>query len=297
MLRINSELMRQRRIQLGWTSEELAEQSGLDARTIRRLEQGKTSPRLHTAFAVARALKLDPSALVQSEGPSAGERGVDKDRLKSAFKIAADTFETELTCDNFKEVTYMSSVLLSRVLAEEGKGSAIQQDVDAFDIVAAFRAADIAIRTTLGAGRELGIEDATSVLSLLLARYGIAFSRGPNRSLMLGLTMIDITRDIARNALLNPDALSNPHATPPRVVHLGEPPSDDTDELLSSVFEESGKEEPVQGMGELRSPWPTRHGPVPSAFRPDSYSYTRSQEEKSGKDHDEPKVEKSRDKR
>ena len=244
MLRINSELMRQRRIQLGWTSEELAEKSGLDARTIRRLEQGKTRPRLHTAVAVAQALTLETSVFVLNEGPQAGERDPDEDSVAAAFKAAMETFGTELTCDgdtNYKEVTYVLSLLLTRALAREGKGSAEQEGAGVHDVVAAFKAADVAIRATLGAGREMGIEEATSVLSLLLTRYGIAFSRGPNRGPMLGLTMIDIAREVARKRLSD-------YLTPGGHVHLGEAPSRETADLLSSLLEESERGKVIVGL-------------------------------------------------
>ncbi len=215
MVRINTELMLQRRIQLGWTSEELAERSGLDARTIRRVEQGKTRARLHTAVAVAQALTLDTSAFVLNEGSSAGERDVDEDSVAAAFKAAENTFQTELTCDgdqNFKEMMYVLSLLLTRALAMEGKGLAKQEDAGVHEVVAAFKAADVAIRTTLSGGGELGIEEATYVLALLLTRYGIAFSRRPGSGPMMGFSMIEVVSDQARKALAHQLDTGSPRA-------------------------------------------------------------------------------------
>ena len=66
MVRIDVEQMRRRRQQLGWTAEELAERSGLDARTIRRMEHGAPT-RLHSAHAVARALAADTSTFLVND--------------------------------------------------------------------------------------------------------------------------------------------------------------------------------------------------------------------------------------
>ena len=220
MVRINTELMLQRRIQLGWTSEELAEKSELDARTIRRLEQGKTRPRLHTAIAVARALTLDTSTFISHEGSLVGELGgrpgagfkvprytfqrdPDEDRLTAAFKAAADTFKTNLTCEGdqgFREIMYVLSLLLTKALATEGKELAKQEDDGVHEVIAAFKAADVAIRKTLSGRGDLRLEDAICVLSLLLTRFGIAFSR-PENDPMTGLSMIQVASDQAYKAL------------------------------------------------------------------------------------------------
>ena len=288
MVRINTELMLQRRIQLGWTSEELAERSGLDARTIRRLEQGKTRARLHTAVAVAQALTLDTSAFVLNEGSSAGERDADVDSVAAAFKAAENTFQTELTCDgdqNFKEMMYVLSLLLTRALAREGKGLAKQEDAGVHGVVAAFKAADIAIRTTLSGGGELGKEEAISVLSLLLTRYGIAFSRRLEHEPLAGYSMIEIAAGRAMQALagLVPGF--------PGYPGLGE-----TD-WGYPLFEESREEKLKMIREGVRPLWPTAPIPAPSAFQPDAVSYGRTeQKQKLDKDRSELTVEKSRDK-
>ena len=288
MVRINTELMRQRRIQLGWTSEELAERSGLDARTIRRLEQGKTGARLHTAVAVAQALTLDTSAFVLNEESSAGERAADEDTVSAAFKAADNTFRTELTTEGdqrFREVMYVLSLLLTRSLAMEGKGLEEQEDAGVHEVVAAFKAADVAIRTTLSGGGELGEEEVISVLSLLLTRYGIAFGRRPEREPLTGYSMIEIVADRARKALAGivpefpgyPDLGKTDWGYP-----LFELP---TEEQLKRVREGD------------RPLWPMAPIPAPSAFQPDSVLYEKAaEEEKSDKDRSKLKVEKSRDK-
>lgn len=307
MLRIDSELMRQRRIQLGWTSEELAEKSGLDARTIRRLEQGKTHPRLHTAIAVARALTLDTSTFI-SYDVSAGrrdavmkqvaaivegaeytyQRDANEDNVSAAFKAAENTFQTELRYEgdqSFREVMHVLSPLLTKALATEGKGLTKQEDMDVYEMVSAFKAADAAIRTTLSDRRELSIEEATCVLSLLLTRYGIAFSRGPDRGLMLGLTMIDIARMLARKALAD-------YLTPETI------PGGPEANVIFAALKKLKQEEPDDGYGPSSHPlWPTEPWPAPSALQTDPHSYRRAeQEEKLDNDRSEPKVEKSRDK-
>lgn len=289
MVQINTELMLQRRIQLGWTSEELAERSGLDARTIRRLEQGKTRARLHTAVAVAQALTLDTSAFVLNEvneGSSTGERDAEEDSLAAAFRAAESTFQTELTCDgdqSFKEVMYVSSLLLTRALATEGKGLANQEE-GVYEVVAAFKAADVAIRKTLSGGGDLGMEQATSVLSLLLTRFGMAFSRRPGNSLMTGFSMIEAASDQARMALSN--------YVRPRYPHLGETTfGEQIAEMEPIPFMESWKAKQDKWIREEMLPrWPT------GTLQPDPYSGRMvAQEERSDKDRNEPKVEKSKD--
>ena len=240
MVTINAELMRERRVQLGWTSEQLAEKSGLDPGTIRRMEQGKTRARLHTAVAVAQALTLDTSAFVLNdrptflsddrwqagrrdadmikvqlgeEGPtvaafmvpgSAFQRDANEDMVAAAFKAAADTFNTELTCEgdqSFREVMYVVSLLLTRALATEGKGLAKQEEEGGDEVVAAFKAADVAIRKTLSGRGDLSMEEAICVLSLLLTRFGIAFSRQPEHGPYAGFSMVDAISYQTKKAL------------------------------------------------------------------------------------------------
>lgn len=293
MVRINAELMRQRRIQLGWTSEQLAAECGLDARTIRRMEQGKTRARLHTAVAVAEALTVDTSAFVLDERPaflsdersSAGEQVADEDRVASAFKAAESTFQTDLTCagdQNLKEMMYVSSLLLTRALAMEGKEPAEKKNAGVHDVVAAFKAADVAIRTTLSDGGALSIEDATCVLSLLFTRYGIAFSRQSRSGPMTGYTMIAAVSDRTRKAL--EDYLT------PGDPALGVTTSDDLMSDWISVMSKGLRQEEFDelvGGEEWRPGWPTE------ALRPER---TVTLVKKSDKDASEAKVAKSRDK-
>ncbi len=230
MVRINTELMLRRRIQLGWTSEELAEKSGLDARTIRRLEQGKTRPRLHTAVAVARALTLDTSTFVLDDKSLAGERNAILDealaaaegmaaafkgtgyafwpdadeQIPEAFKATGYTFPKELTCEGeqgAKEVMHVVSHLLTRALAMEGKGPAKQEGDGVYGVAAAFKAADVAIRTTLSSGGALAFDEVTRVLSLLLARYARASRPRPGNDVLADIRMIDAVAEQARAAL------------------------------------------------------------------------------------------------
>ena len=122
MFWLNRELLRRRRIDLGWTSERLADEAGLDRRTVQRLEQGRNRARLGTAGALAKALDLKVSSLIVVAPPPVADD--DDDR-----------------------------------------------------VLAAFRAADHAIQTTLSDGGDWGVKEVTTVLSLLLTRYGSVFSR------------------------------------------------------------------------------------------------------------------------
>lgn len=50
--------MHQRRIELGWTQQKLAEQVGLHQESVARIENGGTVPRLDTVLKLALALGL-----------------------------------------------------------------------------------------------------------------------------------------------------------------------------------------------------------------------------------------------
>ena len=47
------------RLELGLTQEEVADRSGTDVRTIINMEMGRGNPKLKTLYAVIRALKMD----------------------------------------------------------------------------------------------------------------------------------------------------------------------------------------------------------------------------------------------
>ncbi len=62
---INSNLLKEKRSQLNWTQEELAENARLSVRTVQRAElHGKTSPR--TLRALANALQIESTHIIQS---------------------------------------------------------------------------------------------------------------------------------------------------------------------------------------------------------------------------------------
>jgi transcriptional regulator with XRE-family HTH domain len=52
-------LKRLRKTERGWTQEKLAEESGLDRRTIQKLENNKSTPTLTTICALAAAFEME----------------------------------------------------------------------------------------------------------------------------------------------------------------------------------------------------------------------------------------------
>ena len=80
----------------------------------------------------------------------------------------------------------------------EGRPSMVAQEDDGDRVVAAFNAADQAIRRALSAGGEWGAKEASSVLSLLLARYGSAFAQ---KDVKNGSDLVQAAYDQAKRAL------------------------------------------------------------------------------------------------
>lgn len=222
----------------------------------------------------------------------AAEQDDDKRTLAAAFKASEHTFQTDLTCEgdqSFREVMYVASLLLTRALAMEGKELAGQEDAGVHEIVAAFKAADVAIRTTLSGSGELGMDEATCVLSLLLARYAIAFNRRPEHGVLTGFNMIRAAADQAGKALSDPI---------PGHPSLGEMIA--IDQLASSVLDTT-KEEYGAWVRPGMHLWsgPKTDIVATPTFRPDLVPRVvpkAAQEEKSDKDPDESDVEKSKGK-
>ena len=234
MVRVDVEQMRRRRQQLGWTAEELAERSGLDARTIRRMEHG-AAIRLHSAHAFAHALAADTSAfLVNDESSlrspfrwddktSEAKRDAVERKPAAASKGPEYGSQTELACEGEQganEVMYVSSLLLTRALAMEGKGPAEQEDDGVYGVVTAFRAADVVIRTMLSGRGVLDFDEVTRVLSLLLVRYARAYGRQPGSDFLAEIRMVDAVSKEARATLADPVTPGYPDG----ILNLGEPP-------------------------------------------------------------------------
>lgn len=194
MVRINCKLTQRRRIELGWTPEELAGEAGLDARTVRRIEQGRDSARLRSAVALAKALKLEVTALVLDDRSGRSEPQGDGDGLAAALTAADGTIQREIV----KEAQYVLSILLARSLVLDGKMSGENEEVDR--VVAAFRAADSAIQITLSGGA-WSDEEAVRVLSLLLTKYGTMFSRHSANGVEVGVDFVQAACDQAKRAL------------------------------------------------------------------------------------------------
>ena len=215
MVRINHELMGRKRLELGWTPEKLAEEAALDARTIRRIEQGGSLTRLRSAVAIAQALKLEVTALVLDNRIGGSEPQGDGG-LAAALAAADGTIQREIVSSgkcSLKEALYLLSLLLARSLVLDGKVSGGNDDVDR--VVAAFKAADSAIQTTLSGGGEWGAEEAARVLSLLLTKYGTVFGRRSANGVEVGVNFVQAACDQAKRALPH-------HVTPKQKPMAGE---------------------------------------------------------------------------
>ena len=202
MVRIHRALMCRTRLELGWTPEKLAEESGLDARTIRRIEQGGSLTRLRSAIAIAEALKIEITTLLLDCPPSKSEPEGDSGDLAAALAVGDGTIQRELVSPvewSLKEALYVLS-LLTRSVALDRK--VLGENADNVDrVVTAFKAADSAIQTTLSGGGEWGAEEAVRVLSLLLTRYGTAFSRRSANRVEVGVNFVEAACDQAKRAL------------------------------------------------------------------------------------------------
>lgn len=93
--------VRQRRLQLGVTLDQLAENSGVSAAALSRLERGMLSPSLRNALAIARGLGCDLSELIEqdyAEVTRAGEnlRFVDESTGIVRLALARPSADLEL---------------------------------------------------------------------------------------------------------------------------------------------------------------------------------------------------------
>ena len=116
MFWLKREVMRRRRIDLGLTSEQLADEAGLDRRTVQRLEQQKNRARLGTVIALAEVLSLKPSSLILADRPSVIDEG-DEARVLAAFEAADHAIQTTLSDGGewgVKEAIAVLSLLLTR---------------------------------------------------------------------------------------------------------------------------------------------------------------------------------------
>ena len=68
--------LRELRRRRGWTQEELADQTGLSADTIRRLERGKNNPSLDTITKIANGLQLTVAAVINDRFDEVDELAV-----------------------------------------------------------------------------------------------------------------------------------------------------------------------------------------------------------------------------
>lgn len=165
MVWVDHNLLRRTRVKFAWTPETLAAESGLDARTVRRIEQGGSQTRLRSALALAEALNLDLTDLVLDDRPTgtslASTNGFPAASWPPLRKATVSPDEWIL-----KEVLYVLSSVLKRGLGFDGMTLA-ENEGEVDRVVAAFKATDNIMRITLSGGGEWGAEEAMSVLSLL----------------------------------------------------------------------------------------------------------------------------------
>ena len=200
MVRVDHELVRLKRLELAWTPEKLAEESGLDSRTIRRIEQGEGLTRLRSVVGIAEALKVEVVALVLDDRAERILPEGNGGNLAAALAAAEGTMRKELLSPEewgFRETLYVLSMLVTSSLVSEGKD--LGEKVDR--LVAAFKAADGAIQTTMSTGGKWGVEEASCILSLLLIRYGTAFRRRSTNGMEVGIDFVQAACDQAKRAL------------------------------------------------------------------------------------------------
>ncbi|MCY4488318.1 MAG: helix-turn-helix transcriptional regulator [Deltaproteobacteria bacterium] len=203
MVMINRDLVCRKRLELGWTPEKLAEEAGLDGRTVRRMERGGTEPRLQSAIDVARALDIKLTTLIVDDHPD--KNGLRDNAPNRAKAVAAGENEIQrevVIPDDWsvKESLYVLSMFFARSLVEETHKPTDKDEV-VDRVVTAFKAADSAIVLTLSGGGDWGAEEVMQVLSRLLARYGTAFSGPSPKGLEKGIKFVQATCEQAKQAL------------------------------------------------------------------------------------------------
>ena len=96
----------------GWSQERLAEVSGLSRDAVSRIERGdRKTPRMATVMAVAEALEVKPSMLLDSEPLSRSPNSPDEDRIRQIRKQLASV--DDLTADAIVEAISMLCTRLS----------------------------------------------------------------------------------------------------------------------------------------------------------------------------------------
>ncbi len=203
MVMINRDLVCRKRLELGWTPERLAEEAGLDGRTVRRMERGGTQPRLQSAIDVARALKVELATLIVNAPKSKDKAETDAWNRANTVAATAGAVEREVVIPgewSVKESLYVLSMFLARTLVQETRTSTEKDDV-VDRVVTAFKAADSAIQTTLSGGGEWGAEEVIQILSLLLARYAKAFGASSANGPEIGIDFVQAACEQAKQAL------------------------------------------------------------------------------------------------
>jgi transcriptional regulator with XRE-family HTH domain len=86
-----ADAIRNTRLELGLTQEEVAERSNTDVRTIINMEMGRGNPKLKTLYAVIRALKMD-ARIIFDDDPQ-----IDRPTVRHLRMIFDECSEEEIT--------------------------------------------------------------------------------------------------------------------------------------------------------------------------------------------------------
>ena len=92
------------RHQVGWTQEALAEKSGVDSRTIMKIEQAETNPKFSTLFPLIRSLRIDPRVIFNHEKAEMAPT------LYHLFEVLKDCTEEEAQSALNMVLIFLSSV-------------------------------------------------------------------------------------------------------------------------------------------------------------------------------------------
>ena len=94
---------------LGWTQEQLADESGIEERTIIKIEKGETNPKFSTIYPLIRVLKIDARVIFNHEQAEAAPT------LYQLFEVLKDCSESEA-----QSIMNMALIFLASSRGENG---------------------------------------------------------------------------------------------------------------------------------------------------------------------------------
>lgn len=106
---ILGEVIRRARTHLGWTQEQLADESGIEERTIIKIEKGETNPKFSTIFSLIRVLKIDARVIFNHEQAEAAPT------LYHLYEVLKDCSESEA-----QSIMNMALIFLASSRGENG---------------------------------------------------------------------------------------------------------------------------------------------------------------------------------